>query len=61
MKIVCGCASQFNVDDPVYHEQSADPEQSEDPPVESFTIPDDFSVPEDNQYNTNISFHKLWK
>ena len=43
MKIVCGCASQFNVDDPVY---------PEDTQGESFTIPDDFSVPEDNQYNT---------
>jgi hypothetical protein len=42
MKIVCGCASQFNVDDPVYPEESTEP----------FTIPDDFSVPEDNQYNT---------
>ena len=46
MKIVCGCASQFNVDDPVY------PEEPEEPIVEPFTIPDDFSVPEDNQYNT---------
>jgi len=49
MKIVCGCASQFNVDDPVYPEQSEEPEDTQEEP---FTIPDDFSVPEDNQYNT---------
>ena len=45
MKIVCGCASQFNVDDP---EETEEPAES----TESFTVPDDFSVPEDNQYNT---------
>ena len=54
MKIVCGCASQFNVDDPVYPEETEDTQEDtqEEPTAEPFTIPDDFSVPEDNQYNT---------
>lgn len=58
MKIVCGCASQFNVDDPVYPEDTEGTEETEgtegteDTQIEPFTISDDFSVPEDNQYNT---------